>query len=342
MRKADIKGMTLKELEIFIQNIGGQKFRAKQIFEWMHKGICQFDQMSNLPLPLREKLKESAFVMQIEPQQIQVSKKDGTRKYLFALNDGNMIESVLMQYKHGYTACISTQAGCRMGCTFCASGLYGLTRNLEPSEILDQILVMEGETNQKVSNVVVMGTGEPFDNYDNLARFLELVNAKEGLNIGMRSITVSTCGLLPKIKKFAREFPQVNLAISLHASNDDMRRKLMPVHKGYTLDELITVCREHVEQTGRRITFEYALIGGMNDNVVHAKELVNKIRGILCHVNLIPLNSVIEKSYNGSKKEVAEAFKKVLDDIGIPCTIRREMGSDIDGACGQLRLGQIE
>lgn len=336
--KTNIKNMTIKELEIFFGMIGEQKFRAKQVFQWIYRGVYGFEEMTDLSKALREKLEEEATIEALELLKLQVSKKDGTRKYLFKLSDGNTIETVYMKYKFGNSICVSSQAGCRMGCSFCASAVNGFQRNLTASEMVDQILAVEKDSNTKISNVVVMGTGEPFDNYNNLAKFIELINAKEGLNLGMRSITVSTCGIIPKIKEFAREFPQVNLAISLHAPNDKMRSQIMPINDKYTMDELIETCRNHVEKTGRRITFEYALIKGFNDQIGHAEELASKLRGMICHVNIIPLNQVEESRLKGVEREEAEKFKEMVEKRGVQATVRREMGSDIDAACGQLRL----
>lgn len=338
--KANIKEMNIKELEVFFKNMGEPKFRAKQVFEWMHKGAFSFEEMTNLPKELRQKLDNIAEIRHIEILKRQISKKDGTRKYLFGLQDGNAIETVYMKYKHGNSICISSQAGCRMGCRFCASTISGLQRNLTASEMLDQILMVEKDTDTKVSNIVVMGTGEPFDNYENLCRFIELVHHKDGLNIGLRSITVSTCGIIPKIKEFAKDYPQVNLAISLHASEDEIRSQLMPINQRYPMDELLETCREYVSKTGRRITFEYALVAGVNDTSKHAQKLMSQLAGILCHINLIPLNSVKENDWSGTKREAAEQFAEILDKKGFPVTIRRELGSDISAACGQLRLNQ--
>ncbi|MEA4989130.1 MAG: 23S rRNA (adenine(2503)-C(2))-methyltransferase RlmN [Anaerovorax sp.] len=338
--KSNIKEMNLKELESFFQNMGEPRFRAKQVFSWMHRGTFSFEKMTNLSKSLRIKLDEVAEISHLEILKRQISKKDGTRKYLFGLHDGNAIESVYMQYKHGNSICISSQAGCRMGCRFCASTINGLQRNLTASEMVDQVLMVEKDTATKISNVVVMGTGEPFDNYENLCRFLELIHDKDGLNMGLRNVTVSTCGIIPKIKEFAKDYPQVNLAISLHAAEDNARSSLMPINQRYPMDDLLQVCREYVEQTGRRITFEYTLVAGVNDTAKHAQQLMSKLAGILCHINLIPLNTVKENQWTGTKREAAEQFAEILDKKGFPVTIRRELGSDISAACGQLRLNQ--
>ncbi|MEG1585042.1 MAG: 23S rRNA (adenine(2503)-C(2))-methyltransferase RlmN, partial [Anaerovorax sp.] len=302
------------------------------------RGAYTFEEMTNLSKSLREKLEEEASIESLEIANLQVSKKDGTRKYLFKLVDDNTVETVLMKYKFGNSICVSSQAGCKMGCSFCASAVNGFQRNLMPGEMIDQLIAVEKDANVKISHVVVMGTGEPFDNYNNVGKFIELLNAKEGLNMGMRNITVSTCGIIPKIKEFARDFPQVNLAISLHAPNDKMRGQIMPINDKYGIDELLETCKMHVEKTGRRITFEYALIKGFNDQMGHAEELASKLRGMICHVNLIPLNQVSESKLKGVDRDEAERFKEMVEKRGVQATVRREMGSDIDAACGQLRL----
>ena len=336
--KKNFTNMTLKELEIFFENIGEKKFRAKQVFKWIHTGVRSFEEMTDLSKQLREKLEEVAEVGCLKMSIIQTSEVDHTKKFLFELADGNSIETVFMKYKFGNSICVSSQAGCRMGCAFCASGIGGLKRNLTGGEMLDQILLVEKNVEEKISNVVVMGTGEPFDNYHNLSQFIELINAKDGLNIGMRNITVSTCGIVPMIGQFGRDFPQVNLAISLHAPNDEIRKKIMPVNSSYPMDTLLNACKIHVEKTGRRITFEYALIKGINDSLNNADMLSDRLRGTLCHVNLITLNKVNESGFLGSDRESAERFKKQLEKRGIPTTIRRELGTEISAACGQLRL----
>lgn len=337
--KANLKNMTIQELETFFEKIGEKKFRAKQVFQWLYRGAYSFSDMTDLSKALREKLEEEATIEQLEIAKVQISKKDGTRKYLFRLQDGNTIESVFMKYKFGNSICISSQAGCRMGCNFCASTIGGLQRNLTSAEMVDQIVAIEKDTEEKISNVVVMGTGEPFDNYENLCHFIRLINAKDGLNLGMRNITVSTCGLIPRIKEFARDFPQVNLAISLHAPNDKIRSSMMPINDRYNMGQLLETCRGHIDKTGRRMTFEYALVKGVNDSPKHAEELANRLRGMICHVNLIPLNRVEESRYKGIDREDAEKFKTMLEKRGVQATVRREMGTDINAACGQLRLG---
>lgn len=336
----NLKDLQLAELENFIKELGEPKFRAKQVFQWLYKdgGVTAWDQMTNVPKALREKLAEEADLGILKMLQVQVSKLDGTRKYLFELEDGNAIESVFMKYKYGNSICVSSQAGCRMGCKFCASGMDGLVRDLTPGEIIDQLLEAERDTGEKINHVVVMGTGEPFDNYDNLASFIRLLHDPNGLNLSLRNITVSTCGLVPGIQKFAEEFPQVNLAISLHAPNDEIRSRTMPVSKAYPMPVLLAACREYAEKTSRRVTFEYTLIKGVNDQPEHAEELAQRLRGMLCHVNLIPLNTVEESGFDTTAKKDAEKFRSMLEAKNIPATIRRELGDDIDGACGQLRL----
>ena len=335
--KTDIKSMTPEELGDFLIALGEKKYRAGQIFSWMYKGVYSFSEMTNLPKELREKLEENAFIENLSLENLQVA-KDGTRKYLFRLRSGNAIESVFMKYRHGNTVCISSQAGCRMRCAFCASGADGFAHDLTPAEMADQVIAVEKESGERIGNIVVMGTGEPFENYHSLCRFLELVHAKEGLNIGLRSITVSTCGIIPKMEAFADDFPQVNLAISLHAPNDRIRDQLMPVNRTWPIAPLLDACRSYIEKTGRRITFEYALIKGVNDKDSHAKELAGKLAGMLCHVNLIPLNAVPGFGFAGSDRRTAERFLSILEEKNIQATIRRELGADIDGACGQLRL----
>jgi len=296
--------------------------------------------MSDIPIELRDKLNETSEISALKILKCLTSETDGTRKYLFELSDGNTIESVFMKYKFGNSICVSSQAGCRMGCIFCASGKNGLSRNLTACEMIDQILKAQADTEEKIGHVVVMGTGEPFDNYENLSEFIKIINNEYGLNIGMRNITVSTCGIIPKIKCFSNDFPQVNLAISLHAPNDMVRKELLPVANKYPYGELISACREYTEITGRRITFEYTLIAGKNDAGKHADELAETLRGMLCHVNIIPMNHVSELPLGPCTKDKAEQFLKRLQKKGIPATIRRELGSDIEAACGQLRLAK--
>ncbi|MDD7220285.1 MAG: 23S rRNA (adenine(2503)-C(2))-methyltransferase RlmN [Clostridia bacterium] len=338
----DIKSMTIEELSDLVVSLGHKPFRAKQIYSWLHEHlVTSYDEMTNLPGTLREKLKEYPVTV-LEAVEIQTSRLDGTQKYLFRLNDGNVIESVLMHYKHGNSVCISSQVGCRMGCRFCASTIGGLTRCLQPSEMLDQIYRIQTLSGERVSNVVVMGTGEPLDNYDNLLRFIHILTEEGGLHISQRNLTVSTCGLVPRIYDLAKEKLQMTLAISLHAPNDEKRRELMPVARKYSMEEILNACRYYFSETGRRITFEYSLVAGVNDGDEDARELAGKIKDINCHVNLIPVNPIRERTYVRSTRQAVENFKIKLEKCGINVTIRREMGSDIDGACGQLRKSYME
>ncbi|QZY53757.1 23S rRNA (adenine(2503)-C(2))-methyltransferase RlmN [Crassaminicella profunda] len=335
--KIDLKACTIEELEKFMISIGEKKFRAKQIFGWIHKGINDIDGMSNISKNLREKLKEKSTIGTIQIEDVLISKIDGTRKYLFLLEDENIIESVLMKYKHGNSVCVSSQVGCRMGCKFCASTIDGVIRNLSAGEILDQVLAIQKDIGERVSNVVIMGSGEPFDNYEEVMKFFEIINHPEGLNISLRNITVSTCGLVPNILDLADKRLQVTLAISLHASNNALRSKMMPINRKYPLEELLKACKTYTDQTNKRITFEYALIRDVNDSTEDAKELATKIKNILCHVNLIPLNKVDEREYDTAKTDRIKNFQRILKNHGIEATIRRELGSDINAACGQLR-----
>ena len=341
----DVKSMTPEELKLLMEELGEKPFRAKQIFSWMHEhAAVSWEDMTNLPLSLRKKLAAYPLTV-LQKADMQESALDGTRKYLFRLPDGNVIESVLMRYHHGNSVCISSQAGCRMGCRFCASAIGGFTRNLLPSEMLEQIYRIQADTGERVSNVVVMGTGEPLDNYENLLRFLRLLTGEGGLAVSQRNITVSTCGLVPKILSLAEEDLKITLAISLHAPNDEKRRRLMPVANRYSIDELLDACRTYFAKTGRRVSFEYSLVAGENDSGEDAAELAGRIRGMNCHVNLIPVNPVKERSYRRSDRQAVANFKNNLEKYGINVTIRREMGSDRDGACGQLRkryMDQIE
>lgn len=339
----DIKSMTLEELKALMESLQEKPFRAGQIFSWLHQHLAaSYEEMSNLPRNLREKLAEQYPLHTLEVVDVQTSKIDGTQKYLFCLHDGNVIESVLMKYKHGNSVCISSQVGCKMGCRFCASTLDGWTRNLLPSEMLDQIYRIQKLTGERVSNVVVMGTGEPLDNYEHLLRFLALLTGEDGLHISQRNVTVSTCGLVPKMYELAREKLQITLALSLHAPNDEKRQELMPISKVYSLKELMEACRYYFQETGRRMTFEYSLVAGVNDRVEEAEELARLIGGLHGHVNLIPVNPIKERDYKRSARQSVENFKIKLEKCGINVTIRREMGSDIDGACGQLRKRFME
>lgn len=333
--------LQLNEVEELMKMLAQPKFRAAQIFGWLYKeagkGAASFDEMTNVPASLREKLAEISIIGLPKIMKVQESKLDGTRKYLFGLEDGNAVESVFMQYKFGNSICVSSQAGCRMGCSFCASTLDGLVRNLTPGEIAGQILSAERDTGRRISHVVVMGSGEPFDNYENLSSFIKIINNPKGLNIGMRNITVSTCGIVPMIERFGEDFPQVNLAISLHASDNESRSNLMPINRKYPMAELLQACRNYTERTSRRVTFEYTLVKGVNDSEENAERLAALLRGMLCHVNLIPLNTVKERDFETTEKAAAQRFREKLESRGIPATIRRELGDDIDAACGQLR-----
>ncbi len=341
--KTDIKSLYLPELEEWMRQRGEKAFRAKQIFQWMHeKLVTDFDEMTNLPASLREKLKETCTLTALTPVDVKVSAIDGTRKYLFGLADGNVIESVWMKYHHGNSVCISSQVGCRMGCRFCASTLDGLERNLTPSEMLDQIYRIQTLTGERVSNVVVMGSGEPMDNYDNLIRFVRLLSGEKGLNISQRNITVSTCGIVPGILKLSEEDLQITLALSLHAPSDEVRKTLMPIANRYALKDVLSTCRTYFEKTGRRLTFEYSLVRGVNDNLEEARALTALIKDLHGHVNLIPVNPIKERDYVQSGRKAIEDFKNYLEKNGINVTIRREMGRDINGACGQLRKSYLD
>lgn len=335
-RLIDLKSMDLQQLTRLMSELNYPAFRAKQIFKWLSRGANDFSEMRNIPADLRKHLKEIAEIKLLDIADIQCS-SDGTRKYLFRLNDGNFVESVFMKYRYGNSLCISSQVGCRMGCAFCASTLNGHIRNLSAGEMLDQIFQVSRDTEEYIGNVVVMGIGEPFDNYENLSGFIGLANAATGLNLGMRNITVSTCGVVPKISEFAEDFPQVNLAISLHAANDIKRSALMPVNRIYPLEELMRACREYTDKTHRRITFEYALIAGETDTDECASELIKLLKGMLCHVNLIPLNEVREVGKISPTRGRITAFAEKLEQGGINTTVRRSLGSDISAACGQLR-----
>ena len=340
--KIDIKSMNLVELTEFVASIGEKAFRAKQLYQWLHvKQVYAFDDMTNLSKAFREKLNEVSFITDLKQEQVQISQIDGTRKYLFLLEDGNVIESVLMRYKHGNSVCISSQVGCRMGCRFCASTLDGLVRGLRPSEMIDQIYKIGQDIGERISNVVVMGTGEPMDNYDNLLKFITLLTDENGLNISQRNLTVSTCGIVPRMRQLADEKLSITLALSLHASNQKKRLELMPVANKYDIHDVIDACKYYFDQTGRRVTFEYSLVGGVNDTDEDARELSQLIHGMNCHVNLIPVNPIKERDYVQSNAAVIAAFKNKLEKTGINVTVRREMGRDIDGACGQLRKRYI-
>ena len=339
----DIKSMDEAQLQAYFEQLGEKKFRASQVYQWLHqKLVTDFDQMTNLPESLRKTLKENCRLTALTAERVQVSQIDGTSKYLFKLYDGNLIESVLMKYHHGNSVCISSQVGCRMGCRFCASTLDGMVRNLAPSEMLDQIYRIQTISGERVDNIVIMGSGEPMDNFQNVVQFLKLINSDKGLHISARNITVSTCGLVDKIRELADLQLQITLAISLHAPNDELRKTMMPIANKYSIDEILDACRNYFAKTGRRITFEYSLVGGKNDSEADAKELSARISDINCHVNLIPVNPIKERDYVKSTKKVVENFKNKLEKYGINVTIRREMGADIDGACGQLRKSFID
>ena len=340
--KADILSMTLPELQAFMAAAGEKSFRAKQVFGWLHvQKVRSFQEMANLPKSLRDKLEETAFLPSVVIAERQVSALDGTRKIAFGLSDGAVIESVFMPYHHGNSVCISSQVGCRMGCAFCASTLNGLARNLLPSEMLSQVYEMQRDAGERVSHVVVMGTGEPLDNLENLVRFLRLLSDEEAGGISQRNITVSTCGLVPRMEELAREQLQITLALSLHAPNDELRRRLMPVASRYSIRECLQACDDYFAATGRRISYEYALIRGVNDGPEQAEELAGLLHGRNCHVNLIPVNPVRERDFREPLPERAADFKFRLEKRGINVTIRRRMGADIDSACGQLRRKQM-
>lgn len=335
----NLKDYNLEELEKIAKNLGEPSYRGKQIMSWLYKGVESFEEMKNIPKAFVDKLVEggyaigSAYIIRL-----QTSKLDGTKKVLFGLWDDQGVEAVLMKYHYGNSVCISSQVGCGMGCSFCASAIGGKNRNLTPGEMVDQVVAMGKLAEGPISHIVVMGTGEPFDNYENLSKFLRLIHEPIGMGLGYRHITVSTVGLVDKIALFGEDFPQVNLAISLHAPKDSLRESIMPINKRYGVESLIQAAKEYTEKTSRRVTFEYALIEGINDSDQEAKELSILLKGMLCHVNLIPLNRVEESKYKGTCKARAESFRKILENAGIQVTIRRELGEDINAACGQLRL----
>lgn len=331
----DIKSMTLPELREFLQSMGEPAFRGKQVFSWLSRGVTGFDEMSNLPLSLRERLKETCVLSVPKVARKQVSARDGTIKYLWELGDGNCIESVLMRYRHGNTVCISSQVGCRMGCAFCASTIAGKVRDLTPGELLDQVIFTQKDSGAPISNIVLMGIGEPMDNLDAVLKFLELVNHPDGLNIGMRHISLSTCGVLPGIRRLAELGLQLTLSVSLHAPDRETRSRLMPVNRAYDVEDLFAACHDYFEKTGRRISFEYAMIDGVNDQDWQADLIAKRLRGMPGHVNLIPLNDVTESPFRPSRRTAA--FQKRLESHGLTATVRRSLGGDIDAACGQLR-----
>ncbi|MBO5007531.1 MAG: 23S rRNA (adenine(2503)-C(2))-methyltransferase RlmN [Clostridia bacterium] len=333
----NLKDLTFEELKEFMINLGEKPFRAKQIFSWLHRGIETFDEMTDISLNLRQKLAEVSYISRMKIIRKLESKLDKTKKYLFELGDGNRVESVVMYYKHGITICISCQVGCRMGCKFCASTIGGLVRSLTPGEILDQVLFAQKDIGERISNIVMMGIGEPLDNFDNVIKFLINVNDERGINIGYRHISLSTCGVVPNILRLKEYNFPLTLSVSLHAPTDDIRSRIMPVNKAYNIDKLLDACRDYAYYTKRRISFEYALIKDVNDNKYEAVLLAKRLKGMLCHVNLIPVNNVDENNFEKPTKEKIKEFMNVLEKYGIPVTVRRELGSDISASCGQLR-----
>ena len=335
----DIKSMTEDELTSFFKGMGQPAFRARQVFTWLHRGVCSFDEMTDLSKPLRAQLAETCCITAPTVARKQVSKLDGTIKYLWELADGNCIETVLMQYHHGNTVCISSQVGCRMGCAFCASTIAGKVRDLRPSELLDQVLFTQLDSGLPVSNIVLMGIGEPLDNMDNVLRFLELVNSPNGLNIGMRHISLSTCGVVPGIDALAEKQLQLTLSVSLHAPDSETRSRIMPVNRAYDVETLFAACHRYFQKTGRRISFEYAMIDGVNDHDWQAELIARKLKGMPGHVNLIPLTDVVASPYKPSKR--VGAFQQKLESLGVTATVRRSLGGDIDASCGQLRRKEM-
>ena len=332
-----LRSMTATEIGAVLKELNQPAFRAKQVFSWLHKGVTSYDEMTNLPKSLRDILAEKYPLYTPKVLRKQESQKDGTIKYLWALQDGNCVETVLMRYHYGNSVCISTEVGCKMGCAFCASTLAGFVRQLEPCEMLDQVLFTQLDSGQPISHIVLMGIGEPLDNYENVMRFLELVNDPEGMNISMRHISLSTCGLVPMIEKLAEKKLQLTLSVSLHAPSDEIRDTIMPVNKAYPTEELLAACRRYYQKTGRRISFEYAMIDGVNDTPEAAKLLIKRLKGMSAHMNLSPLNHVEESPLKPSTKQAVARFQKILEDAGIPATVRRSLGGDIDASCGQLR-----
>lgn len=335
--KSHLKSMTLAELTDVLKQMGQPAFRAKQLYTWLHKGVRSYEEMTNLPQNLRNTLQEQYPICAPDVVRKQESKKDGTIKYLWRLSDGNCVETVLMRYHYGNSVCISTEVGCRMGCAFCASTLGGLVRKLEPYEMLDQVLFTQVDSGLPISHIVLMGIGEPLDNLENVLRFLELVNSPEGMNISMRHISLSTCGIVPQIHALAEKKLQITLSVSLHAPTDEIRNGIMPVNRAYPTEELLQACRRYYDTTGRRISFEYAMINGVNDTEEAAKTLLKRLKGLPAHMNLIPLNHVEESPLKPSTRQAVMRFQKILEDGGIPATVRRTLGSDIDASCGQLR-----
>ena len=338
----DIKSLNFTELQELITENGFPKFRAKQVADWLQKGVASADEMKNLPAELKNFIQNSCYISVANIEKKLISRYDKTVKYLFAFNDGECVESVVMSYKHGYSICISTQVGCRMGCTFCATGKSGFSRSLTASEMLAQIEAAQKDLNIRISNVVLMGMGEPLDNFENVVRFIELVSSDTGLNIGTRHITLSTCGIVPKIYDLAEHRFQINLAVSLHAPNDEIRSKTMPIAKAYPMEQLLKACRDYFDKTGRRVTFEYSMISGVNDSDENARELADKLSGMNCHVNLIPVNTVEGTGYIKSNIKRQQSFVSILAGRGVAATVRRTLGSDIDASCGQLRRKHIQ
>ena len=337
----DLKSQTLEEMTATLKEMGEPAFRGKQVFTWLHKGVTSFDEMSNLSKPLREKLKEQCYITAPSVARKQVSKLDGTIKYLWELLDGNCIETVVMQYHHGNTVCVSSQVGCRMGCAFCASTIAGKVRDLTPSEILDQVIFAQKDSGLPISNIVLMGIGEPLDNFDEVMRFLENITSPEGVNIGMRNISLSTCGLVPKIDQLAEKKLQLTLSISLHAPTNQIRSSMMPVNDAYPVEQLIQTVRRYQETTGRRVSFEYSMVRGVNDSDVCAKQLADLIRGMGAHVNLIPINPVDGSPYSATDAANVRRFQQKLESLGVNATVRRRLGSEISAACGQLRRDEM-
>lgn len=343
MEKTDLRSLDYEKLQEKIGKLGEKAFRGRQIYQWLHEKLADSpEEMTNIPDKLKKRMQEEYSCTNLEIVDVLESKLDGTRKYLFGLADGNVIESVLMKYRHGNSVCISSQVGCRMGCRFCASTIGGRTRDLLPGEMLDQVYKIQKHSGERVSNLVLMGTGEPLDNYENVLTFIKMLSDEHGLNISQRNITVSTCGLVPQMYRLADENLQITLALSLHASTQEKRMELMPIAYKYEIHEVLQACRDYFDKTGRRISFEYSLVGGVNDSEADARRLAELLKDMNCHVNLIPVNPIKERDYIQSARGVVEAFKTKLEKYGINVTIRREMGRDIGGACGQLRKSYLD
>lgn len=339
--KKNIKDFTIEELEEYVSQNNMPKFRAAQIFQWVYKDVASFEEMTNLPKDVISMLNRDFYIGRASVEAMQHSREDNTRKYLLCFEDGNAVETVLMEYSYGKTICISTQVGCRMSCEFCASAIGGLIRSLSCGEMLEEIMAVSRDIGDSISNIVLMGTGEPFDNYENIIKFIRIINSKQGLNVGQRHITISTAGLVPKIYDFADEGLQCTLAISLHAAENELRSRLMPINKKYNIEKLMDACEYYIKKTNKRITFEYALIKDINDSDKSAQNLGTLLRGKLCHVNLIPVNKVEEKGFEKTSKDRIDRFKSIIEGFGVETTVRRELGSDIDAACGQLRQKYI-